>query len=231
MNHKQMKARMQELEDQYNTAELMYIKKGEALSVLQDLKLYKAKGFKTFDAYVFKRFELTIRRAYQLIDAYKLATACTDVGVNAPANEGQCRALNEAGLSLRQAMEVWKICWDSVQGTSKKITARMIQGQVHAWKVAKGLTSVAPVNHDHQRYKSLLDAAEDKEYMRTQLEYMKAERDLAEARVKKAMDKIRALRGTCPMGCTDDCIECQESQETYEYWGAARRASKHQGAA
>lgn len=212
MNHKQMKAKKKELEAQYEAAELMYIQKGEALSLLQDLKLYKVKGYKTFDSYVFKRFELTIRRAYQLIDAYKIAKACTDAGIQAPLNEYQCRVLNESGLSLDDRVKVQGLCLDSIQGTSKKITARMIEGQMHTFKVAQGFTSVPQDNNDNQRYKRWVDVNENIEHCTKQMEYLMAERNAAEERLSKAMDKIRRLKqdaGVCIKGCTEDCIECE----------------------
>ncbi len=75
------------LEARVDGARAAVFRAAEALAEIQERRLYKAAGYRSFNAYLLARFDLSLSRAYQLID---LARLHRDIPVE---NEYQARRI------------------------------------------------------------------------------------------------------------------------------------------
>lgn len=90
-----------------------FIEVGDALATVRDNRLYRT-TFPTFEAYCQQRWGFSDSRARQLIGAAQTVTNVTALGLPAPANEGQARAL--AAVPEDQRAEVWAETLDRTGG-------------------------------------------------------------------------------------------------------------------
>jgi hypothetical protein len=93
-----------------------YVAVGQALQRINDGKWYKADGFPTFEAFCHAEYDISRRRAYQMMEAAKTATDLSAEGKQIPATERAARTIaakvktqqceapptNAASLALRE---------------------------------------------------------------------------------------------------------------------------------
>ncbi|HCO02541.1 MAG TPA: hypothetical protein DIT48_04100 [Actinobacteria bacterium] len=96
---------MEELESRIERGLITFVEVGLALLEIRDRQLYREAGFGTFDGYCRERWEWSVTRAYQLMDAATVAKALTptvptvpnggivSTTVDIPATESQAREL------------------------------------------------------------------------------------------------------------------------------------------
>ena len=111
------------LEGTIRVASKSYRVIGEALNVINNLDLYKERGFKTFESYVEIFFDITRDYAYKMISAYRVDCILEESGFKPserPINEAQCRPM--ASLDDKYILPVW----DKVTESKKRITAKLI---------------------------------------------------------------------------------------------------------
>ena len=102
---------------------LSFLDVGGALEQIQEGRLYREK-FRSFEEYCRERWNFSRQRAYQLIDAAKLADhLSTIVDVMPPTNENQVRPL--AGSPQDLAVEAWKMA--AKKAGTKEITGRLVK--------------------------------------------------------------------------------------------------------
>ena len=101
-----------------------FITVGNALRKLRDDRYYKDRGFKTFEAYVLKRFEFTRQRAYQLIGSARAATVLSTVVDKTPLLERQARVVSD----VKDDRQIAKIAGKAAEKAGKKpLTAKHLQ--------------------------------------------------------------------------------------------------------
>lgn len=113
-----------------------FVEVGEALLNIRDSRLYR-ETHKTFEAYCADRWSLTVRNAYQLIEA---AGVYDDVnqGTQKPANEKQARPLTSVPKESRA--EVWQYALDTAPTDDEgnpKVTGSHVEKAVKEWKEEK----------------------------------------------------------------------------------------------
>lgn len=110
-----------------------FVEVGNALMEVRDRKLYKeVLGFKTFEAYCEERWNLTRRRAYQMIDA---AGATEVLGnklhkTDGPQNERQALALAPLKDDEQEIVEAWREAKAAAESEGKKLTASVVRNAV-----------------------------------------------------------------------------------------------------
>ena len=76
--------------------------------IIQEKKLYREVGIKSFDTYLkTRRNKISRARAYQLINFIKHKGQCGDSGTAVPANERQSRALRTKVIELDPFEQQW----------------------------------------------------------------------------------------------------------------------------
>lgn len=98
-----------------------FVEVGRALAEIRDGKLYKEGGFKTFEAYCRRRWEMGRSRAYQLIDASAFVSNVHFSGQQ-PAGETHVRPLLKLPESERE--QVWEMAVETAP--DGKVTARHV---------------------------------------------------------------------------------------------------------
>jgi hypothetical protein len=96
-----------------------------SLLEIRDKRLYRS-THGSFEDYCLDRFGISRRRAYQLIDAAKVAQAVCTTGTHEVANERQARAL--VGLPEEQQREAWEKACEAAGDSSP--TAKQVQDAV-----------------------------------------------------------------------------------------------------
>lgn len=103
-----------------------FVEVGRALLAIRDGRKYRAAGFDTFEAYCRQRWELSRRRAYQLVDAAEIAQAvCTVVHTPLPSSERQVRPLAPLKDDPAAVAEAWATAVEESDGqvpTAAKVT-------------------------------------------------------------------------------------------------------------
>lgn len=106
-----------------------FIEVGHALAAIRDGKKYKALGYGNFEEYVGKRWNLTLARAKQLMNAAQVAEVLgTNVPIPQPVSEGQLRPL--APLAKRDpeaARDAWA---EATKQAGEQPTAAQVQAAV-----------------------------------------------------------------------------------------------------
>jgi len=100
-----------------------FVAVGEALSEIRTLKLYRP--HETFEEYVAQRFEMSRRRAYQLMAAAAVVGNVNNCTQIAPANEAQARPLTLLPEADQPA--VWG---EVVERTAGVVTAKAVRQAV-----------------------------------------------------------------------------------------------------
>jgi len=119
-----------------------FVEVGLALRVIRDKGLYRAHG--TFGDYCKRRWGMTGRRGYQLVDAAEVienVNNCSQKLPSLPANEGQARELVPIPREKRGA--VWQQAID--KAPEEGITARHVKAVVEEWLKASDETTSVPV--------------------------------------------------------------------------------------
>jgi hypothetical protein len=117
--------RLQRLENQVREGLKAFVAIGSALKEIQESKLYRIREFETFDEYCLQEWQISRRRAYQLIDASKVVDNIKDCP-QLP-NEAQTRVLQK--LPPEKQREVWE---ETIKETPQKITAKDLEEKVKA---------------------------------------------------------------------------------------------------
>lgn len=108
-----------------------FVDVGQALAAVRDQRLYRDE-YGTFEEYTEKRWNLTRRRAYQLLDAAKVTAELTENNCSLlPATESQARELS--GLDPDAAADVMRKAHADTDG---RVTAKAI-------KQARDMTTLA----------------------------------------------------------------------------------------
>lgn len=107
-----------------------FVDVGRALLEIQERRLYRAAGHRTFADYVAKRWDLSSAYAYRQIEASKIVDILSPIGATPlPANEAQARELTPLVDDPDAVREVWT---ETVQQGDGRITARAIRDRVTA---------------------------------------------------------------------------------------------------
>lgn len=108
-----------------------FIEVGLALADVRDARLYR-KTHDTFEDYAEHRWNLSRKRAYDLMSAARAVSPIGDSGLPLPANEGQAREL--ARVPEEQRAEVWQQTLDRTGGkpTAAAIRATYEPPQTHS---------------------------------------------------------------------------------------------------
>ena len=99
-----------------------FIEVGEALAEIRDSKLYKIEH-DTFEDYCQKKWQMTARRAQQLVSAAEVVADCSKIGTIVPKTESQARPLTS--IPREQRAEVFAEA--SATSATGKPTAREVQ--------------------------------------------------------------------------------------------------------
>ena len=116
---------------------------GNALAEINEKRLYRTKEGRTFETYCRELWDMSGRRAYQLIgsaSAVENVNNCShfesqDIEFIAPQNEAQAREL--AGLRPDDQIAVWRSVLEKASATKEKITAGKIKKTVAEFKGEK----------------------------------------------------------------------------------------------
>jgi hypothetical protein len=107
-----------------------FVEVGRALLEIQERRLYRGAGHRTFADYVAKRWDLSSAYAYRQIEASKVIDILSPTGgTPLPANEAQARELTPLVDDPEAVRAVWT---ETVQEGEGRITARAIRERVMA---------------------------------------------------------------------------------------------------
>jgi hypothetical protein len=122
--------RFAELEAAIERGSGTFAEVGRALLEIQQRRLYRLAGHRTFAGYVSKRWDLSSAHAYRQIDASKVVDLLAPSGeLPLPANEAQARELAPLAHDPDAIRAVWT---ETVQGAGGRVTARAIRERVAA---------------------------------------------------------------------------------------------------
>ncbi|WP_062147238.1 hypothetical protein [Beggiatoa leptomitoformis] len=120
----EMDSRLEELETTIAKELKAFYRVGNALAEIRDNRLYKLKGYKSFDAYCVEEWEMHRQHAHRLINASAVVKNLYPVGNKLPENEAQIRPL--VGLSPEKQREVWQ----AVTSRNEPVTAKAVQAVI-----------------------------------------------------------------------------------------------------
>jgi hypothetical protein len=107
-----------------------FVDVGHALLEIQQRRLYRAAGHRTFADYVAKRWDLSSAHAYRQIEASKVVDILAPIGeVPLPANEAQARELAPLVNDPDAVRAIWM---ETVQEADGRVTARAVRARVVA---------------------------------------------------------------------------------------------------
>jgi hypothetical protein len=107
-----------------------FVEVGRALLEIQQRRLYRAAGHRTFADYVAKRWDLSSAHAYRQIEASKVVDILSPIGeMPLPANEAQARELAPLVNDPDAVREVWM---ETIQFGQGRVTAKTIREHVNA---------------------------------------------------------------------------------------------------
>jgi hypothetical protein len=105
-----------------------FVDVGRALLEIQQRRLYRSAGHRTFAEYVAKRWDLSSAHAYRQIEASKVVDILTPIGeLPLPANEAQARELAPLVNDPEAVRAVWM---ETVQEGEGRVTARAVREHV-----------------------------------------------------------------------------------------------------
>jgi hypothetical protein len=117
-----------------------FVDVGRALLEIQQHRLYRAAGYRTFADYVARRWDLSAAHAYRQIEASKVVDILSPIGEKPlPANEAQARELAPLVDDPDAVRAVWA---ETVHDGDGHITARSIREHVNARQPAGGATGL-----------------------------------------------------------------------------------------
>lgn len=152
-----------------------FVEVGSALMDIRDARLYR-EDYATFEDYCQQRWNMTDRRARQLMDAASTVQAIEETGTTVPATESQARELS--GLEPELAAEVMTKAAES----GEKVTAariREIREQVAPRPVAKVTETTTTETYVDTDTGEVVDAAQTRdEFMRDTLRKAEQEGDI-----------------------------------------------------
>jgi hypothetical protein len=121
-----------------------FVEVGRALLEIQERRLYRGAGHRTFADYVSKRWDLSIAHAYRQIDASKVVDILSPIGeIPLPANEAQARELAPLVGDPEAVRAVWS---EAIEYGDGRITARAIRERVTARHPRRRSTDVSQVH-------------------------------------------------------------------------------------
>jgi hypothetical protein len=107
-----------------------FVEVGRALLEIQQRRLYRGAGHRTFADYVAKRWDLSSAHAYRQIEASKVVDILSPIGeVPLPANEAQARELAPLVNDPEAVRAVWI---ETIQEGEGRVTARAVRERVSA---------------------------------------------------------------------------------------------------
>jgi hypothetical protein len=113
-----------------------FVEVGRALHEIQQRRLYRAAGHRTFADYVARRWDLSSAHAYRQIEASKVVDILSPIGeMPLPANEAQARELTPLVDDPEAIRAVWR---ETIQDGEGRITARAIRQHVAATRPRAG---------------------------------------------------------------------------------------------
>ena len=125
------RAELAQCEQLLRVADLAFWVKGRVLATIKEAALYR-EGYDSFDAYCLHEWDMTARRAYQLMDAWELAEriamALADEGFRHNLNEGQVRAL--LGYARRHGNDAALLVYQVVCSSGRRVTGALLKAVV-----------------------------------------------------------------------------------------------------
>ncbi|WP_201800111.1 hypothetical protein [Beggiatoa leptomitoformis] len=122
----EMDNRLAELETTIAKELKAFYRVGNALAEIRDNRLYKLKGYKSFEEYCVTEWEMHRQHAHRLINASSVVKNLYPIGNKLPENEAQVRPLVK--LSPEKQREVWQAVCES----DKPVTAEQVQAVVNS---------------------------------------------------------------------------------------------------
>jgi len=108
-----------------------FIQVGEALRQVRDLSLYRRKGYESFTDYCAGRWQITYRRAAQLMEASELVSELTCKILHVPPPQVESHATELARLpDIETQVAVWTEVVTETQAAQKKPTAKAVKEKV-----------------------------------------------------------------------------------------------------
>lgn len=108
-----------------------YLVRGRELAAIRDGKLYRER-YQTFEAYCETRWEMTIRRAEQLMAAAEFGEKANNCSLPIPAREGHIRPLLTGKLDGDDRLAVWQEVLDAAGGQPRNVKAADVANAVAA---------------------------------------------------------------------------------------------------
>jgi hypothetical protein len=119
-----------------------FVDVGRALLEIQERRLYRTAGHRTFAQYVARRWDLSKAHAYRQIEASKVVDILSPIGdMPLPANEAQARELAPLMHDPDAVRAVWA---ETVEQSAGHATARSIREHVAARRPRSGPAKAAP---------------------------------------------------------------------------------------
>lgn len=103
---------------------------GKALAQIRDAKLYKEKGYGTFESYCKEVWDMSKPRAFELMKAQDTISNLKKSAIadKMPATESQCRPLTK--LTPADQQKVWKQVVTECERGNVKVTAKRVEQEV-----------------------------------------------------------------------------------------------------
>lgn len=113
---------------------------GNALMAIRDSGKYREVGYKTFEDYCDRRWDMGRSHAYRLIDSASIVENLSPIGDIVPSNEAQCRPL----IAFRDNPDLQRLAWRRAieAAMDGRITAALVEEMVV--KLAEELREKAP---------------------------------------------------------------------------------------
>jgi hypothetical protein len=120
-----------------------FVDVGRALLEIQQRRLYRSAGHRTFADYVVRRWDLSSTHAYRQIEAAKVVAILSPIGgMPLPANEAQARELAPLVDDPEAVRAVWA---ETVRHGEGRVTARAIRARVTARRPRARPTGQVPL--------------------------------------------------------------------------------------
>jgi hypothetical protein len=115
-------ANLEQIIESESTGIVSFDKVGNALLKIQTEKLYQEKGYTSFIAYCYDRFEISKARIYQLINAAKIMSTIVDINLSGyEITESHCRELAKIKNLEERSLVLKKVIFEGTV-TAKAIT-------------------------------------------------------------------------------------------------------------
>lgn len=120
-------ARLEELEARFEICKATFLEGGAILSEIMESKIYKD-TYKSFEIYLKDRWDISPRRAYQLIEAANTVESVKNFTQNPPKTESQAKELSKAPKDQRPA--AWEKAQEIAKEEGKPVAARHVEAAV-----------------------------------------------------------------------------------------------------